>query len=203
VTTTRSLPAIAVIAGLLSGLLGGCGSSPTASFYRLKPDATLTATASNSAAAQLYVVVSPVTIPELVDRPQIVVNLADDQVQPNEFQRWAEPLKSNIQRTIAADLSALLGSEHVSVFDVDTSGPPMWRVRVDVMRFDSVAGQAATVDALWTIWPPQKKTPIYGHTLAHEPVQGQGYDALVAAHDRALGAVSRDIAGAIDANLRQ
>jgi len=204
VTLTRAFPAVAMMAGLLMGLLaglfGGCSSSPTSSFYRLKPDATLAAMGATNTSAPLYVVVSPVTIPELVDRPQIVVSLADDQVKPSEFQRWAEPLKSNIQRTIAADLGALLGSEHVGVFDVDTSGPPTWRVRVDVMRFESVQGEASTVDALWTIWPPKNTKPIFGHTLAREPVQGQGYDALVAAHDRALASVSRDIAVAIEAN---
>ncbi|QBR01749.1 PqiC family protein [Paraburkholderia pallida] len=183
---------------LIAGLAGGCSSSPTSSFYRLKPDATLTALGP---AAPLYVVVNPVTIPELVDRPQIVVTLAGNQVSPNEFQRWADPLKSGIQRTIAGDLAALLGSEHVSIFGADSSGPPVWRVRVDVMRFDSVVGEAASVDAQWTIWPPKDTKPILGHTSAHEQVQGQGYDALVAAHDRALASVSRDIAAAIQADL--
>ncbi|MCC8403225.1 PqiC family protein [Paraburkholderia sp. MMS20-SJTN17] len=192
---TRAL-AFVVIALLVGavGLAGGCGSSPTSSFYRLKPEATPAAT---GAAARLNVVVSPVTIPELVDRPQIVVSLADNQVWPNEFQRWAEPLKSNIQRAIAGNLAALLGSERVTVFETGASEKPMWRVRVDVMRFDSMPGDAATIEALWTISPPGSATPVVGHTLAREPVPGQSYDALVAAHDRALAQVSRDIAAAI------
>jgi uncharacterized lipoprotein YmbA len=74
---------------------GAC-RSPASSFYRLKPDATLT---TMDTAVPLYVVVNPVTIPALVDRPQIVVSLPGNQVWPDEFQRWAEPLKGNIQRT--------------------------------------------------------------------------------------------------------
>jgi uncharacterized lipoprotein YmbA len=175
-------------------LLGGCGSSPTSSFYRLKLDSTLT---TMSAPAPLSVVVNPVTIPALVDRPQIVVSLADNQVWPEEFQRWAEPLKGNIQRTVAEDLAVLLGTDRVSVYGADSSASPTWRVRVDIMQFDSVPGDAASVDAQWTIWPPGKPTPIAGRTIAREPAQGPGYDALVAAHDRALGSVSRDIAAAI------
>ena len=78
---------------------------------------------------------------------------------------------------------------------------PTWRVRVDVMQFDSVPGDAATIDALWTIWPPGETTPIVGHTVAREPAQGPGYDTLVAAHDRALASISRDVAAAILKNL--
>jgi uncharacterized lipoprotein YmbA len=193
---TRALARFVVV--LLAVSLGGCGSSPTSSFYRLKPDSTLTAMGDS---VPLFVVVNPVTIPELVDRPQIVVSLADNQVWPDEFQRWAEPLKGNIQRTIVGNLAVLLGSEHVSVYAADSGSAPIWRVRVDVMQFDSMPGNTATIDALWTIWPPGKATPIAGHTLAREPAQGQSYDALVAAHDHALGLVSRDIAAAILKNL--
>lgn len=188
----RVLAFLAIV--LFAGLSGGCGSSPASSFYRLKPEATLT---PMGVVAPLDVVVNPVTIPELVNRPQIVVSLADNKVWPNEFQRWAEPLKGNIQRTIAGNLAVLLGSGHVNVFDTGPSGLPVWRVRVDVMRFDSVPGDTATIDALWMIWPPGSATPIAGHTLAGERVQEQSYDALVAAHDRALAQVSRDIAAAI------
>ncbi|WP_233804967.1 PqiC family protein [Paraburkholderia sp. HP33-1] len=193
---TRALAPLVI--ALLAMWLGGCSSSPASSFYRLKPDATLT---TMGAAAPLNVVVNPVTIPALVDRPQIVASLPGNEVRPEEFQRWAEPLKGNIQRTIAGDLAALLGTEHVTVYEAVSSGFPTWRVRVDIMQFDSVPGKAATIDAQWTIWPPGKATPIVGHTLAQEPAQAQAYDALVAAHDRALGSVSRDIAAAILKNL--
>ena len=185
---------------LAAGVLGGCGSSPTARFYTLNPDASLTS-AENS--VPLRVVVNPVTIPDLVDRPQIVTRGAGNQVSLDEFARWAGPLKGDIARVIAADLGALLGSERVSVFDSGSDVPPVWRVRVDVMRFDSMQGTAVTVEAQWTVWPPEKGAPVLGRSLEREPVQGQGYDALVAAHDRALAAVSRDIASAIRTSLSQ
>jgi uncharacterized protein len=184
---------------LVAGMLGGCGSSPNARFYTLKPDATLTS-AENS--VPLQVVVNPVTIPDLVDRPQIVTQGAGNQVSLDEFARWAEPLKGDIARVIAANLGALLGSERVSVFDSGSDVPPVWRVRVDVVRFDSMPGDSVTVDAQWTVWPPKKNAPVMGSSLEHEPVKGQGYDALVAAHDRALAAVSRDIASAIRTSLK-
>jgi hypothetical protein len=188
-----------VAAVLVAGLLGGCGSTPNSSFYTLSPDATL---ASTGAPASVHVVISPVTVPDLVDRPQIVTRVADNQVAINEFARWAGPLKSDIARVIAADIGELLGSERVSVFD-SAGAAPAWRVRVDVMRFESMPGDAVTIEALWAVLPPGKSTSVMGHSLEHEPVEGQGYDALIAAHDRALAAVSRDIASAIRTRLSQ
>jgi uncharacterized protein len=188
-----------VAAVLVAGLLGGCGSTPNSSFYTLSPDATL---ASTDAPASVHVVISPVTVPDLVDRPQIVTRVADNQVAINEFARWAGPLKSDIARVIAADIGELLGSERVSVFD-SPGATPAWRVRVDVMRFESVPGDAVTIEALWAVLPPGKSTSVMGRSLEHEPVEGQGYEALIAAHDRALAAVSRDIASAIRTRLSQ
>ena len=41
-----------------------------------------------------------------------------------------------------------------------------------------------------------------GHTVARETVQGDGFEALAAAHSRALATVSGDIAGAIRAEAQ-
>lgn len=180
---------------LLAGLLGGCGTSPTARFYTLSPDAALSGTA-----APVHVVVNPVTVPELVDRPQIVTRIADNQVSFDEFARWAEPLKVNIARVIAADVGQLLGAARVNLFDTGVETATAWRVRVDVMRFESTPGESVTIDALWAVRAPGKEA-ILGRSVVREPVQGQGYDVLTAAHDRALAKVSRDIASAIRAGL--
>ena len=183
---------------LATGLLAGCGNSPKARFYTLSPDRTLVATGS---AVQVPVMVGPVTVPDLVDRPQIVTRLAGNEVAIDEFGRWAEPLKGGIAHVIASDLGALLGSQHVSVFDAGEDVGQAWRVRVDVMRFDSIPGDAVTIEALWTVRPPGKLAPVMGRSIAREPVQGRTNDALVAAHERVLGSVSRDISLAIRSHV--
>jgi len=38
---------------------------------------------------------------------------------------------------------------------------------------------------------------VNGRTVAREPVQGKDYDALAAAHSRAVARLSRDIADAV------
>jgi uncharacterized protein len=187
-----------IVALLVAVTLAACGSSKNASFYTLGQDPALS---RDGDATSVYIVVGPVTVPDLVDRPQIVTRRAGNEVELHEFVRWAQPLKMDIARAIASDLSQLLGSEQVTVFDASSDASRAWRVRVDVMSFDTTIGDSVTVDALWAVRPPGKQPVLTGRSLAHEPVRGAGYDALISAHDRALASVSRDIASAIRTTL--
>jgi uncharacterized protein len=174
-------------------LLAGCKSAPT-SFYTLGADPSLERSGNTLQGA---VVVGPVTIPELVDRPQLVTRVSGNEVDVDEFARWGEPLKSGVAAAIAGDLTRLLGSERVSVSSQTVAGTEAWRVRVDIVQFDSMPGDAVAVDARWTVHVAGRTTLLTGRSTVREPVSGAGYDALVAAHSRALATVSRDIAAAI------
>ena len=76
-----------------------------------------------------------------------------------------------------------------------------YRVVIDIQRFESAPGDAATIEALWTVLPLKGKSGALhnGRSLAREPVQSPDYDALVAAHGRARASISRDIAQAVRA----
>jgi len=187
-----------VVHGLGVGLsllaLAGCGPSPASKFYLL----SATATPGGAATAHYAVVVGPVTIPAAVDRPQLVLQVAPQQVSLDEFSRWVAPLQDEIGRTVAADLAALLGSTRV------TSSPlpnfdASFRVTIDVQRFESIPGDAAVIEALWAVRSSAGRPARTGRTLAREEVETADVDALVAAHSRALGVVSGDIARAIRA----
>jgi uncharacterized lipoprotein YmbA len=85
----------------------------------------------------------------------------------------------------------------VTVFDTGPNGAPAWRVRVDILRLEAEPAASVSTDVLWTVQPPGKQPPVTGRTVMREAISGEGFDAIVAAHDRVLAAVSRDIAKAI------
>lgn len=174
-------------------VLAAC-SSPRSNFYTLSPDATLE---SAGVPMSVSVVVGPVTVPDLVDRPQLVTRMSGNEVKLNEFARWGEPLRSGVAAVIAADLTRLLGSPRVSVSSQTVAGTEACRVRVDILQFDSMPGEAVAVDALWTVRVTGRTALLTGRSTIREPVQGADDAALVAAHSRALATVSRDIAAAI------
>ncbi|MGB8419404.1 PqiC family protein [Paraburkholderia sp.] len=188
----RSSLTIAVALALAA--LCGCASSPKSDFYTLGAAAPQT---GNPPGAPIAVVIGAVTVPELVDRPQIVVRSGDNTVDIDEFARWADPLKSQIPRVIGADLGQLLNSVMVSTYPMGVDTASAYRVQLDIQRFDAALGDAVTVDVLWSVTPPGKKPSLSGRSTVHEPCTGAGFDGVVAAYSRALGTVSRDIATAI------
>jgi uncharacterized lipoprotein YmbA len=186
------LRAIATLAALAA--LTGCASSPQEQFYTLSAEAP--AGAAPPAGAAYSVAVGPATVPEAVDRPQLVLRVGTNQVEVVEGHRWADPPKTGIPQTIAQDLARELGTPQVWAYPAHPNREADYRVALDVQRFDSALGDAATVEVLWWVRRGRDGTPRAGRSTVREPAAG-GYAALVAAHSRALAAVSRDIAEAI------
>lgn len=187
----RSLP-IAMAVALAA--LCSCASSPKSEFYTLSPQAPQ---ASAPAATPITVLIGVVTVPELVDRPQIVVRSSDNKVEIDEFARWADPLKTQIPSVVRADLAQLLDSSFVSTRPMGGDPASAYRVQLDVQRFDATLGDATMVDVLWSVNPPGKMPLRSGRSTVRTPCAGAGYDAVVAAYSTALATVSRDIAAAI------
>lgn len=186
---TGRLAAVVLAVGL--ALVAGCASAP-ARFYTLSS----TAAATGSRAASYAVLVGPVSVPASVDRPELVVQTAPNRVSLEEFDRWAGPLNESIARTVAGDLATILGTPRVA------SGPlanfnPAYRVTIDVQRFDSIPGDSALVEAVWVVHETAGGRTRTGQTVARESVQGEGFEAIAAAHSRGLATLSGAIAAAI------
>lgn len=173
-------------------LVVGCASTPSR-FY------TLSATGGSAAtsASEIAVAVGPVSIPAVVDRPQIVVTIGANQVRLEEFNRWALPLQNNIARVIAENLTAQLGTPRVTVFPELTSTDAEYRAIIDVQRFDSITGEAATLEALWVVRRMKDGKAARGRTTVRQSVTEKDYAALAAAHSQAIAQLSQEIANAV------
>jgi uncharacterized lipoprotein YmbA len=181
-----------VVIALAGVSLSGCAGSPKADFYTLSEEAPRVSQPSVSPVA---VLVGSVTVPDIVDRPQIVVRAGDNQVSLNEFARWADSLKNQIPRVVRADLSRLLNSPRVFAYPMRSDMAAAYRAQMDVQSFDPTLNEATTVDVLWSVVAPGGKgSPFSGRSTVREPCTGPGCDALVAAWSRAFATVSRDIA---------
>ena len=173
-------------------LLAGCGRSPQTTFYTLTP-LSVPAETLQAVPHAPTVSIAAVSLPELVDRPQLVVPDQGSQVLVLEGQRWAEPLKSAIPRVLAEDLARLIGAERVSAYPQYAAGRADYRIFIDLQRFETT-GQAVLVDALWTLKPSTDGRVTVRRSQFKEPLQGGGYEALVQAYSRALAGLATAIA---------
>lgn len=179
---------------LLPLALGACTSSP--SIHYLSLDDGQPATVGSPMG--LSVAVTQVNLPELIDRPQLVVRSSGHQLQLSDQYEWAEPLRRQIPRLIARGLGKALDSGRVVALPVDAQDfDPDFKVVLDVQRLEVIAGQCVDLDVVWRVDTRDGKA-FFGRSLVQEPIEtaseADGYQAAVAAESRAFRSVSANIA---------
>ena len=188
------------LAGLAVLVLSACGSTPKASYYTL----TESPMKMPGAGKVPSIVVAPAVLPDIVDRPQMVVRTASNSVLLLEQHRWADSLRQEISRVIAGDLGRQLDSSRVVVL-VDAAQAPEadFRLLLQVQRLDTTPGEGVALDINWQLIPRAGKA-YAGRSAVNELVTksataDDGFGALIAAHRRALDQVAAEIAAAVRA----
>lgn len=178
------------ISALACCVAAGCASAPPDRFYTL---GNLPATAGQDAPVGVNVTITSLTIPELVDRPQLVLRTGANRVAVLDHQRWAERLQTGIGRVIATDLAALLGITGVGLPGQRSSNQPGVLVAVDIVRFDSALNGMVQIEARWSIRSAVGSAPAIGTANVQE-ISGASVEEVISAHDRALGRISGELA---------
>ena len=82
-------------------LLAACGTSEPSRLYTLSALPDRSEGAAVARAATPAVGVGPVTLPQYLDRPQIVERTGPNRLEIAEFDRWAGDLKKNLEQVLA------------------------------------------------------------------------------------------------------
>jgi len=190
---------IVLILGLLLAVLSGCATSSPARFYLLSSLDTTSPEMKPPADERCFSIgIGPIRIPDYLDRPQIVTQGASGEIALAEFDRWGEPVKDNLIRVLAKNLSVLLCTNTIAFFPWRGGIPIDYRIEMEVLRLDGSLGGNASLEAWWMILSGDGKRMLLAKKSKFtEVVSGQDYRSLVAAKGRALGHLSRDIAAAI------
>lgn len=191
----RRLTALALVC-TLAAFGTGC-SSPPAKFYTLSAVAAPTTTPLN-----ISVLVGPVSVPSVIDRPQIIVTTGANQVTVDEFSRWASPVQDNLARVVADDLGAILGTPRVTLYQSQLGAEVDYRVQIEVRNFESRPGKYASLEALWSVRRLKDGKTETGHTVMRESVESESLDAVAAAHSRSIAKMSQEIADALRMLIR-
>lgn len=191
------------VSGLLlscAGLaLAACSSAPTHFYTLMPPPASTASTSETTHSGDVdFINVLPVGIPAQVDRPQMVVRGGGGQVALLEGERWIAPLGDEIRNALSIDLTGLLSAEDVSGLAQTDSDKPVYRVKVNINRFESIPGNYTQMDAMWSVQRVggHKSALVQCSSQIRESV-GQGYAALAEGHQRGIKQLAGRVANMI------
>jgi hypothetical protein len=197
--------------GLVRGAVSACAlaalvamaacSSPSSRFYTLGSDSVTGAatpvSARTTTAPAWMIEVAPIDVPPQVAKNQLVVQTGPTQVAVLEEERWASLPGDEIRRALSTNLTQQLDTIDVyGTAHPDTT--PVYRISMNVQRFESWPGSHALIDAVWSVRSVRSNAVMTCRSVVSKPVGG-GYDALIEGHRQALAQISTQIASAVRA----
>lgn len=197
-TRNPSMGAIVLVLAAWAASLCGCAGTAPSRFYGLSPMPNSESKPPEEH-SPFTVGVTRVTFPDLLDKPQIATRLGQNEFRYDEFNRWAEPLKDNFSRVLAENLSILLGPERVLVSSGAGALSADYHVWVEVIQFDAGTGGDFSLAAQWSLYRHEgKKVLVRKRFNVLEQADRAGYVAMTASGSRAVAALSREIAEAVN-----
>lgn len=92
-----------------------------------------------------------VTIPDYLDRPDMVVRSNSNELAPLPDARWAEDLSITTSRVMASDLSAALPGADIVAWPTRVERSINYRIEVDLTKFESDASGTVEIEGRWAL----------------------------------------------------
>jgi uncharacterized lipoprotein YmbA len=177
------------------------GKSQSSRFYTLSVmEQTETGALANSPARDAAIGIGPIKIADYLDRSKIVTRTGDNRIELAEYDQWAGSFEDNLTHVLAENIGAMVPTERIYLYPWRTTLPIDYQVVLDIVRCDGRLGETVDLVVRWRLMDGgQKDVLAIRRSSIREAVNGAGYEALVAAQSRALAALSREIAEAIQA----
>ncbi|MGY8526163.1 PqiC family protein [Paracidovorax citrulli] len=194
-----------LLAGCAAVAAAACGSSQEPRYYTLAA-AVPSAQTQTQAAAQpqaqpqtspVWIEVTPVRVPERLNRQQLVIDEGNGRQRRLESSRWSAPLPDELRDALSQRLQGALGA--VDIYQRGLAdAQPVYRVSTEVVRMDAGPDDRLFALVNWTVRRLPDGPAQSGRMQAELPAPG-GVDGVVAAYRAALDATTAQIAEAVTA----
>ena len=116
------------------------------------------------------VAIGPVSIPGYLDRPQLFLRDGNDvKVELAEFNHWSEPFGEGVTRVLCDAVSASLTPRKGLASPMRSQQPFLWRIAVDIARFDGTPNGSVILDAGWSLVNESGEELKSGRFVQHAP----------------------------------
>lgn len=189
---SRSVFSVGVV--VLALLLSGCmRDSRPVQFYMLDADSGVAgATRVPASANGALIGLGPIHIPEYLNRPQIIVEISENQYRLSEDHRWAERLDQNISLALFKALPRQLGTDRIVRYPWPQRQAVDYQVGIDILEFNVDAGGQSRLIAQWFIKRKDKPT-IDKRSVYQFPASTTDHAVMVKAQSQCLTKLGQEI----------
>ncbi|OBS37517.1 hypothetical protein A9K79_21650 [Pseudomonas syringae pv. syringae] len=177
--------------------LGACTSTQTHYYTLIAPMSATSTAASKPMPFQFEML--PVIMPVQVDQPPLVVHQGNGSLAILDTERWGSPLGDEFHDALTPQLERRFGSRDMAGLPKNSDQPTL-SIRTDVRRFESMPGNYALIDVVWTLGLREagatagsKRQSLTCSSVIREQA-GEGMENLIIAHQKAVAQLADKIA---------
>ncbi|POQ05337.1 PqiC family protein [Pseudomonas syringae] len=177
--------------------LGACTSTQTHYYTLIAPMSATSTAASKPMPFQFEML--PVIMPVQVDQPPLVVRQGNGSLAILDTERWGSPLGDEFHDALTPQLERRFGSRDMAGLPKNSDQPTL-SIRTDVRRFESMPGNYALIDVVWTLGLREagatagsKRQSLTCSSMIREEA-GEGMENLIIAHQKAVAQLADKIA---------
>lgn len=176
-----------------------CSSSPPVQKYILTPSIENdTETLSDKENTEITIGIGTIEFSEYLKRPEIVSFKGSNELNVDQFNRWAEPLEKNFERVLIENLSRLIPTDRINIFPWQEEEPNSFQIIILVNEFGMRSDSSVVLDARWSVSKKFKRDFLMTQRSFYtENAAGVSIEVEVALLSDLIGKFSRDIANEI------
>ncbi|VAW62897.1 Methionyl-tRNA formyltransferase [hydrothermal vent metagenome] len=184
---------------IVMSLLSACGTSPKTNFYILNIDRDLSQQKSEGVSIGVW----KVTLPNLIDRPEIITRTGSHTINLADFHRWAGGLKSNISFLLANELSYHLKTGHVDISPWSSYRNFDFQIKVHVRKFTGELGGLSEFEGAYIILNGKGDKKVLEKTFSFsEKVNSKKYTDIALAMSKLVSSLSREISNSVQEQIK-
>lgn len=188
------------LCALLVALLVGCAAQPETHYYDLVSQSE----ASDARLAETVTLgVGPVSLPQMLDRPNIVVRKGGTKVDVANFHIWAGELEPVFTRILAENVSLQLKHDAVWPSPWDNRFRPEYQVRIFVDRFSGELKGPVMLSLSWTLLADYGQRVVTTQRYRSERQSDGSYQSYVQALNGLLEGFSGELASELAQRIPQ
>lgn len=192
------LRAVIVLTLTATVVSSGCllKRSPASSTYVLEPTEARSPGAPSGPTVAV-VGMARVSVPDWLDRPQVLARTASGEIVADDLSHWGEPLPRGIQRVLTENLAVLLPDHRILTEPISPRLTVDVRVEVTIVDVAHQGDGAVLVETRWDVIDGKGEPLVRRRSSGRGHTTAPGAQRIVTGVNEALATLSREIADAI------